>query len=84
MAADVGEAVLLRHGGDTAHHHPLHAAQVHHDGALGDEGRVALHPFDGGSGTDGDEQDVALGDVLLRQRGVDGAAHPGQGHGLMV
>ena len=84
VAADVGKAMLRGDGGDGLHHRPLDAAEVHQNGTLGDAGGVLPHPLHGGAGPDGHQHQIAFRQILRRQRGVNGAAHPGHGHGLGV
>lgn len=73
MAADVGKAPLPGNGGDGGDHRPLDAAQVYQNGGGGDEGSMGPDPLHRGGGADGHQNKVALGEVFVRQRGVNGA-----------
>jgi len=84
MPSDVGEAVLARQGRELPADGPLDPAQVDHDGLAGDPFRVLLHPADDGPGRQGQQEEVAVGEVFIRQRPVNGPAQAGQRHGFTV
>ena len=84
VAADIGEAVLFRDGGDLLHHHPFDAAQVHQNGGLADLRPVSPRPVHRRLGADGHQDQITLGQGRLVQRTVNSAAQPGQHHGLLV
>ena len=84
VSAHIGKAPLPGDGGDSLHYHSLHAAQIHQNPVGGDGGGMLPGPVDGGSRPNGQQHNVALGQGLLRQGAVTGAAHPGQLHGLPV
>ncbi|MPN44301.1 hypothetical protein SDC9_191863 [bioreactor metagenome] len=84
MTADIGEAMFLGNGSDSADHRSLHAAQVYHYGGLCNFFRVGLHPFHRRAGTDGGQNQIALRELFVCQRPVDGAAETSQSHGLGV
>ena len=77
VSAKEGEAVLLcqREGGGA--HHALGAAAIDHHGVGADVGRHFAQIGDGSLGEDGDQHQIAGGDVLLRQRTADRAADLG-------
>ena len=59
-------------------------AEVDHDGLAVNPLRVLLHPSDDGPGRQGQQEEVAVGEVFIRQGPVDGPTQAGQRHGFAV